>query len=128
MVKRARSVVKDDKQVWGNPDAPQMIRSRKKPRGGTGPFLRREQLGEARHTNVYDAEAFQASEAGREKTNGIGSARLESFSGSDRKCAGTAIRAVRRFEKFPVGLAQLWLALLRVGSYVAFRIKSHLSQ
>jgi hypothetical protein len=39
----------------------------KAPRGETGPFLRREQLGEARHTNVYDAEAFQASEAGREK-------------------------------------------------------------
>ena len=34
MVKRIRSVVKDDRQVWEIAGALQTIRSRKKPRGG----------------------------------------------------------------------------------------------
>lgn len=66
MIKGTKSVVKDDGQVRGK-------RSRvasgafkeKAPRGETGLSLRREQLGEARRTNLDHEETFQAGEGGK---------------------------------------------------------------
>jgi hypothetical protein len=69
MVKRARSFIKDDKQVSEMPTrAVNDTFKEKAPRGETGPFLRREQLGEAHLVNACDAETFQARSRGaREK-------------------------------------------------------------
>lgn len=62
MVKRAKSVVKDDGQVRGALSAANPAFKEKAPRGETGLFLRREQLGEARWVNADDTETFQANQ------------------------------------------------------------------